>query len=104
MILDTHKWPAHFLAVRSITAREHLLRFTSMGRKVANCVLLTSKVEIVPVDTHVHQITTGHYSFKVSLTAKANMTPKLYEEINTRFFWISGQYTGWATSYESRCQ
>ncbi|KAJ7111527.1 DNA glycosylase [Mycena crocata] len=104
MLVDTHESPEHFLAgLRSAstdTAREELLKFVGVGRKVADCVLLMSldKKEVVPVDTHVHQIAIKHYGLKGSLTVKANMTPKLYEEINARFFSIWGEYAGWAHS------
>ncbi|KAJ7732043.1 hypothetical protein DFH07DRAFT_990956 [Mycena maculata] len=62
------------------------IKFVCVGRKVADCVLLMSldKKEVVPVDTHVHQIAIKHYGLKGSLTSKATMTPKLYEKINSR--------------------
>ena len=50
----------------------------------------------MPVDTHVLQIATKHYGLKSATRAKITMTPKLYEEINTKFFSIWGAYAGWA--------
>ena len=48
----------------------------------------------MPVDTHVHQIALKHYGFKSR--GKATVTPKLYEELNTKFLSIWGDYAGWA--------
>ncbi|KAJ7774487.1 DNA glycosylase [Mycena maculata] len=96
--------PEKFLAsLRSVStedARVELLKFVGVGRKVADCVLLMSldKKEVVPVDTHVHQIAIKHYGLKGSLTSKATMTPKLYEEINSRLVAVWGDYAGWAHS------
>ncbi|KAJ7449901.1 DNA glycosylase [Mycena latifolia] len=107
MLVEAHgsgDAPEKFLAgLRSIStekSREELLKFVGVGRKVADCVLLMSldKKEVVPVDTHVHQIAIKHYGLKGSLTAKANMTPKLYEEISTRLVAVWGDYAGWAHS------
>lgn len=80
-------------------AREELLKFVGVGRKVADCILLMSldKREVVPVDTHVYQIATKHYGMKGSTNGKkVNMTPKLYEEVNAKFLSIWGDYAGWA--------
>jgi len=107
MLVETHgagDLPEKFLAgLRSVStenAREELLKFVGVGRKVADCVLLMSldKKEVVPVDTHVHQIAIKHYGLKGSLTSKATMTPKLYEEINGRLVAVWGDYAGWAHS------
>ncbi|KAF9526960.1 DNA glycosylase [Crepidotus variabilis] len=78
-------------------AREELLKFVGVGRKVADCVLLMSldKAEVVPVDTHVYQIAVKHYGLKSS-KGKANMTPKLYDELSSKFFKIWGEHAGWA--------
>ncbi|KAF9564379.1 DNA glycosylase [Agrocybe pediades] len=81
-------------------AREELLKFVGVGRKVADCILLMSldKKDVVPVDTHVHQIAMKYYGLKGSASAKANMTPKLYEEVNAKLVAIWGEYAGWAHS------
>jgi N-glycosylase/DNA lyase len=50
------------------------------------------------VDTHVHKIAIKHYGLKGSLTSKATMTPKLYDEISTRLVAVWGNYAGWAHS------
>ncbi|XP_006457954.1 hypothetical protein AGABI2DRAFT_190340 [Agaricus bisporus var. bisporus H97] len=71
-----------------------------VGRKVADCILLMSldKKEVVPVDTHVHQIAVKYYGMKRPGSGKMTMTPKLYEEVNTKLFSAWGDYAGWAHS------
>ncbi|KAJ7343397.1 DNA glycosylase [Mycena albidolilacea] len=107
MLVDTHgsgelaeKFLANLRNTPTEEARQELLKFMGVGRKVADCVLLMSldKKEVVPVDTHVHQIAIKHYGLKGSLNAKSNMTPKLYEEINTKLVAVWGDYAGWAHS------
>jgi N-glycosylase/DNA lyase len=56
------------------------------------------QVDVVPVDTHVHQIAIKHYGLRSSTKFKANMTPKLYEEVNSRLAGVWGTYAGWAHS------
>ncbi|TFK30150.1 DNA glycosylase [Coprinopsis marcescibilis] len=81
-------------------AREELLKFVGVGRKVADCILLMSldKKEVVPVDTHVYQIAVKHYGLKGSSGGKVTMTPKLYDEVNARLQSLWGDYAGWAHS------
>ncbi|KAJ6502463.1 DNA glycosylase [Mycena sanguinolenta] len=107
MLVETHgsgdhaeKFLAGLRTASTEDAREELLKFMGVGRKVADCVLLMSldKREVVPVDTHVHQIAIKHYGLKGSLNAKTAMTPKLYEEINTKLVAVWGDYAGWAHS------
>ncbi|KAJ6623559.1 DNA glycosylase [Mycena sp. CBHHK59/15] len=70
MLVEAHgtgeaseKFLASLRDASTTTAREELLKFVGVGRKVADCVLLMSldKKEVVPVDTHVHQIAIKHY-------------------------------------------
>ncbi|KAJ7632708.1 DNA glycosylase [Roridomyces roridus] len=105
MLVDTHgegaeKFLASLRDADTATAREELLKFVGVGRKVADCVLLMSldKKEVIPVDTHVHQIAIKHYGLKGSLTSKTTMNPKLYEEINSKLVTVWGDYAGWAHS------
>ncbi|KAI0093510.1 DNA glycosylase [Irpex rosettiformis] len=81
------------------TARAELLKLMGVGRKVADCVLLMSldKREVVPVDTHVHQIAVKHYGLSGS-KAKQTMTPALYEQVNSKLVGVWGGYAGWAHS------
>ncbi|KAF9227507.1 N-glycosylase/DNA lyase [Gyrodon lividus] len=93
------KWLVSLRNLETSKAREELLRFVGVGRKVADCILLMSldKKEVIPVDTHVHQIAMKHYGFRGS-KGKVAMTPKLYAEINSRLADIWGEYAGWAHS------
>ncbi|KAG6867000.1 hypothetical protein C0991_003916 [Blastosporella zonata] len=99
----SEKWLMSLRDGTTNDAREELLKFVGVGRKVADCVLLMSldKKEVVPVDTHVHQIAVKYYGLKGSHGSngkKANMTPKLYDDVNTRLTNVWGEYAGWAHS------
>ncbi|EIW85082.1 hypothetical protein CONPUDRAFT_48745 [Coniophora puteana RWD-64-598 SS2] len=98
----SHRWLLSLRSISTAEARVELLKLMGVGRKVADCVLLMSldKREVVPVDTHVHQIAIKHYGLRVSgkAGAKATLTPKLYEDVNTKFVNIWGEYAGWAHS------
>jgi N-glycosylase/DNA lyase len=110
-------WLRQLRNLSTPTAREELLKFVGVGRKVADCILLMSldkvffqnlilhlnslfvliyQKEVVPIDTHVLQIALKHYGFKNVGRGKATMTPKLYEELTTKFLSIWGDYAGWA--------
>ncbi|KAL1743959.1 DNA glycosylase [Schizophyllum fasciatum] len=97
------RWLNGLRAMSTDAAREELLKFMGVGRKVADCVLLMSldKREVIPVDTHVHQIAVKHYGLKVnpkSSNGKTPMTPKIYDEVNNKLVAIWGEYAGWAHS------
>ncbi|KDQ61033.1 hypothetical protein JAAARDRAFT_32029 [Jaapia argillacea MUCL 33604] len=95
----SEKWLTTLRTTSTEEARQELLKFIGVGPKVADCVLLMSldKREVIPVDTHVHQIAMKHYGLRSAAGGKkANMTPKLYEEVNQRLFAIWGDYAGWA--------
>lgn len=86
--------------------RAELLKLMGVGRKVADCVLLMSmdKKEVIPVDTHVHQIAMKHYDMRgansrrgASVTKQA-LSAKLYEEVSTKLMGVWGDYAGWAHS------
>ncbi|KAL0946637.1 hypothetical protein HGRIS_012832 [Hohenbuehelia grisea] len=98
----SEKWLHTLREMPTNEAREELLKFVGVGRKVADCVLLMSldKREVVPVDTHVHQIAIKHYGLRSSTGGKAKtaMTPKLYDEVNKRLYDVWGDYAGWAHS------
>ncbi|KAF8639237.1 hypothetical protein AX17_001722 [Amanita inopinata Kibby_2008] len=89
------------LRTRSTTeARNELLKFVGVGRKVADCVLLMSldKKEVVPIDTHVYQLATKYYGLKASSKGKPAMTSKIYDELSAKFYALWGDYAGWAHS------
>ncbi|KAF8557274.1 DNA glycosylase [Imleria badia] len=95
------KWLMTLRDLGTPEAREELLKFVGVGRKVADCILLMSldKREVIPVDTHVLQIATKHYGFRsLGSSKKVSMTPKLYDEINSKLAGTWGEYAGWAHS------
>ena len=116
-------WLTGLRKEQTVAARGELTKLMGVGRKVADCVLLMSldKVrlvssaipwtvrintvsnfqrEVVPVDTHVHQIAHKHYGVKMPSAkgGKVPMTPKLYEEVATKLADVWGDYAGWAQS------
>ncbi|KAI0273348.1 N-glycosylase/DNA lyase [Gloeopeniophorella convolvens] len=94
------KWLRTLRDKSTTEAREELLKLMGVGRKVADCVLLMSldKSEVIPVDTHVHQIAIKHYGFRGASGAKQAMSPKLYDAISEKFMSVWGDYAGWAHS------
>ncbi|KAI0664622.1 DNA glycosylase [Cubamyces menziesii] len=95
----SEEWLLTLRTMSTADARTELLKFVGVGRKVADCILLMSldKREVIPVDTHVHQIATKHYGLKGG-SKTANMTPKLYDEVSTKLANVWGEYAGWAHS------
>ncbi|KAI0636741.1 DNA glycosylase [Trametes polyzona] len=95
----SEEWLAMLRTMTTAEARAELLKFVGVGRKVADCILLMSldKREVIPVDTHVHQIAVKHYGLRAASKA-ANMNPKLYEEVSSKLSSIWGEYAGWAHS------
>ncbi|OJA16501.1 hypothetical protein AZE42_11107 [Rhizopogon vesiculosus] len=99
MLVDTHgssispsgtresceEWLTELRRMSTEDAREELLKFVGVGRKVADCVLLMSldKREVIPVDTHVHQIAIKHYGLRTTggSKAKSTMTPQVYQQV-----------------------
>ncbi|KAG1905888.1 DNA glycosylase [Suillus fuscotomentosus] len=114
MLVDTHgssisnsksrekceEWLTGLRGMSTEAAREELLKFVGVGRKVADCVLLMSldKKEVIPVDTHVHQIAIKHYGLRTvgGSKGKSAMTPRIYNEVTTKLADIWGGYAGWA--------
>ncbi len=91
------RWLRGLRSLPTLAARAELLKFVGVGPKVADCVLLFSlgKKEVIPVDTHVHQIASKHYGMKLA-SGKGTMTPKLYEAVNEKLTAVWGDYAGWA--------
>ncbi|KAG2157262.1 DNA glycosylase [Suillus clintonianus] len=116
MLVDTHgcsisntgsrenceEWLTGLRDMSTEAAREELLKFVGVGRKVADCVLLMSldKREVIPVDTHVHQIALKHYGLRTvgGSKGKGAMTPRIYDEVAAKLADIWGEYAGWAHS------
>jgi N-glycosylase/DNA lyase len=90
-----HSIPKHFKEVRlnskynADKLRSELLKFSGIGEKVADCILLYSlkKHEVVPMDTWIEKATKELYGLKGNL--KNRDIRKFYED---RF----GEYAGWA--------
>ncbi|GAA5885253.1 hypothetical protein JCM6882_009541 [Rhodosporidiobolus microsporus] len=76
-------------------ARELLVQFKGVGRKVADCVLLFGLgwAETVPVDTHVFQIAIRDYAFPSSKST--SLTPLLHDRILEHLSRRWGPYAGW---------
>jgi len=96
----SERWLYTLRSVSTTDARQELLRLMGVGRKVADCILLMSldKSEVIPVDTHVHQIAMKHYGFRGVSGNKQAMSPKLYDAISERLYEVWGDYAGWAHS------
>jgi len=94
------RWLYTLRDMTTADARHELLKLMGVGRKVADCVLLMSldKPEVIPVDTHVHQIVVKHYGFRGASGTKQAMSPKLYDAISEKFYNVWGAYAGWAHS------
>ncbi|KAI9057891.1 DNA glycosylase [Trametes sanguinea] len=95
----SEEWLMTLRNIATAEARAELLKFVGVGRKVADCILLMSldKREVIPVDTHVHQIAIRYYGLK-SASKTSNMTPKLYDEVSSKLAAVWGDYAGWAHS------
>ncbi|KAI0064583.1 DNA glycosylase [Artomyces pyxidatus] len=105
MLVDAHgahggpeRWLQTLRAMPTADARAELLKLMGVGRKVADCVLLMSldKTEVIPVDTHVHQIAIKHYGLRGISGKKPTMSPALYDEINEKLLAVWGTHAGWA--------
>jgi 3-methyladenine DNA glycosylase/8-oxoguanine DNA glycosylase len=55
------------------------------------------KREVIPVDTHVHQIAAKHYGIKAKGGGKGG-AKRPYDEVNEKLAAIWGPYAGWAHS------
>ncbi|KAK4058804.1 8-oxoguanine glycosylase ogg1 [Microbotryomycetes sp. JL221] len=76
-------------------ARDKLMEFKGVGRKVADCIALFSLgwTETVPVDTHVYQIAIRDYNFPSSKST--SMTTILHDKVSERLKTLWGNYAGW---------
>ncbi|GAA6004615.1 hypothetical protein JCM10207_000956 [Rhodosporidiobolus poonsookiae] len=76
-------------------AREKLLEFKGVGRKVADCILLFSLgwAETVPVDTHVFQIAIRDYAFPA--TRSTALSPALHDRVAQHLASRWGAHAGW---------
>ena len=75
---------------------DKLVRFSGIGRKVADCIALFSlnKLHVVPMDTHMIGIARRHYGFPC--TIQKITTPANYERASRAFSDVFPESTGWA--------
>jgi len=80
------------------TVQEELMKFSGIGRKVADCVALFSldQKEAIPVDVHVQRIASRDYDPTVLGQAKS-LTPSIYLKVGN-LFRDRFDYAGWAHS------
>lgn len=79
------------------SARSSLRCLMGVGPKVADCICLFAlgHHNVVPVDTHVMQIATRDYKFRMK---GLSMTPENYRGVQGVFEQVFGEYAGWAHS------
>jgi len=81
------------------SVQNELLKFSGIGRKVADCVALFSldQSSAIPVDIHVQHIASRDYDPTVLGTAKS-LTPTIYKRVGDLFRERFHSYAGWAHS------
>ncbi|KAL7525586.1 hypothetical protein ACHAXR_001072 [Thalassiosira sp. AJA248-18] len=79
--------------------QEELIKFSGIGRKVADCVALFSLDSdyAIPVDIHVQHIASRDYDPTVLGEAKS-ITPTIYKRVGDLFRGRFASYPGWAHS------
>uniref|UniRef100_F1L929 N-glycosylase/DNA lyase n=1 Tax=Ascaris suum TaxID=6253 RepID=F1L929_ASCSU len=77
-------------------AKQKLQQLPGVGPKVADCICLMSlgKSDVVPVDTHIFQITAARYMPK--LNGNKSLSKAMHNEIGTIWRQKFGAYAGWA--------
>uniref|UniRef100_A0A0N5AKB4 DNA-(apurinic or apyrimidinic site) lyase n=1 Tax=Syphacia muris TaxID=451379 RepID=A0A0N5AKB4_9BILA len=96
--LGGKKWLNSLALLPYETAKEKLEIIPGIGPKVADCICLMGlhMHRVVPVDTHVLQLTRALYC--PELMNKTNMNRATYSNISTTWQNIFGDYAGWAQS------
>jgi N-glycosylase/DNA lyase len=79
--------------------QEELIKFSGIGRKVADCIALFSldQNDAIPVDVHVQHIASRDYDPTVLGEAKS-ITPTIYRRVGDLFRDRFTNYPGWAHS------
>ena len=79
--------------------QDELVKFSGIGRKVADCIALFSldSDEAIPVDVHVQHIASRDYDPSVLGGAKS-LTPTIYKQVGDLFRHRFPNYAGWAHS------
>ncbi|KAL3759144.1 hypothetical protein ACHAWU_008596 [Discostella pseudostelligera] len=83
----------------SQTVQDELIKFSGIGRKVADCIALFSldQDDAIPVDVHVQHICSRDYDPTVLGEAKS-ITPTIYKRVGDLFRDRFTNYPGWAHS------
>jgi len=81
------------------TVQAELIKFSGVGRKVADCIALFSldQDDAIPVDVHVQHIASRDYDPTVLGEAKS-ITPTVYKRVGALFRERFRNYSGWAHS------
>ena len=81
------------------TVQDELIKFSGIGRKVADCIALFSldQDDAIPVDIHVQHIASRDYDSTVLGEAKS-ITPTIYRRVGDLFRDRFDNYPGWAHS------
>jgi N-glycosylase/DNA lyase len=79
--------------------QNELIKFSGIGRKVADCIALFSldQDDAIPVDVHVQHIASRDYDPTVLGSAKS-ITPTIYKQVGDLFRIRFPSYAGWAHS------
>jgi N-glycosylase/DNA lyase len=79
--------------------QDELIKFSGIGRKVADCIALFSldSDQAIPVDVHVQHIASRDYDPTVLGSAKS-ITPTIYKRVGDLFRSRFPSYAGWAHS------
>ncbi|KAI1715667.1 hhH-GPD superfamily base excision DNA repair protein domain-containing protein [Ditylenchus destructor] len=101
--LGREEWLHSLMVMKYVEAKEAVMQLPGVGPKVADCICLMAlqKHEVVPVDTHVYQITAKFYITKYSANTKkksATVSKAMHEEIGQFYVSRFGPYAGWAHS------
>ncbi|XP_020379900.2 N-glycosylase/DNA lyase [Rhincodon typus] len=101
LILETHdsNWLNSLREAPYEEAKRALRTLPGVGAKVADCVCLMSldKPGVIPVDSHVWQISKRDYHSYLGAGQKT-LTDKVYREIGEFFRNLWGPFAGWAQS------
>uniref|UniRef100_A0A915CQ49 DNA-(apurinic or apyrimidinic site) lyase n=1 Tax=Ditylenchus dipsaci TaxID=166011 RepID=A0A915CQ49_9BILA len=96
--LDGDNWLMSLRNLPYLELKQQLSKLPGIGPKVADCICLMGfqKHEVVPVDTHVFQITAKFYMPEYLKSSKKTVTKKMHEDIGQFYINRFGLYAGWA--------
>lgn len=96
--LDGENWLMSLTNLPYPEVKQQLSQLPGVGPKVADCICLMGfqKHEVVPVDTHVFQITAQFYMPEYLKGSNKTVTKKMHENIGQFYIDRFGPYAGWA--------